>query len=79
MTRQQAENILDGYVEMELAVELHSEDSTARESLREVFLDAMTETRYYPYVTTTPADITYTPKDHQWPHVTTVPLNASDR
>ena len=74
MNRKQAENILDAYVDMEKV-----KNYDARDALREVIIDAMTETRYYPYVTTTPADIAYTTKDHQWPHTTTVSLNASER
>lgn len=42
MNREQAEHILDAYVEMERA----GGDNKARQSLREVILDAMTEYRY---------------------------------
>ena len=42
MNREQAQNILDAYVEMECA----GGDNKARQSLREVILDAMTEYRY---------------------------------
>lgn len=47
MNREQAEHILDAYVEMECA----GGDNKARQSLREVILDAMTGYR----VTSTPS------------------------
>ena len=44
MNREQSEHILDAYVEMEC----NGGDNKARQSLREVILDAMTEYRSYP-------------------------------
>lgn len=48
MNRQQAEHILDAYVELECA----GGDNKARQSLREVILDAMTN--YKPSTITVP-------------------------
>ena len=47
MNRQQAEHILDAYVRMRM----RESDKDASDALRELILDAMTETRYYPFVT----------------------------
>lgn len=52
MNREQAEHILDAYVEMECS----GGDNKARQSLREVVLDAMTE---YRQSTITVPNITY--------------------
>lgn len=52
MNREQAEHILDAYVEMECV----GEDNKAQQSLREVILDAMTE---YRSSTITVPNITY--------------------
>lgn len=46
MNREQAENILDAYVLLSM-----TNNEAASDSLREVILDAMTETRYYPLLT----------------------------
>ena len=54
MNREQAEHILDVYINMEC-------DNKAQESLREVILDAMTSYKTvpsYPSITYTPKDIT---------------------
>ena len=46
MNREQAGHLLDAYERL-----TRSYDDAAALSLREVILDAMTETRYYPYTT----------------------------
>lgn len=46
MNREQAENILDAYVESARSRSVNGRK--AAESLREVILSAMTDTRYYP-------------------------------
>lgn len=50
MNREQAKNILEAYVEMECS----GGDNKARQSLREVILDAMTEYRSYPITISQP-------------------------
>ncbi len=50
MNRKQAENILDAYTLLST-----TSAKAASDSLREVILDAMSETRYYPYVTYQPS------------------------
>lgn len=60
MNREQAEHILDAYVEMEC----NGGDNKARQSLRDVILDAMTQ-----YKPSTTQGIT-------WPHGITVPATA---
>lgn len=69
MTRTQAENILEAYVNMEKR-EGHS---AAKESLREVILDAMTTTISYPYITTSPSII---PCNNEPWHITCDSLNT---
>jgi len=49
MNREQAENILDAYVENARSKSVNGKK--AAESLREVIIGAMTETRYYPLMT----------------------------
>ncbi len=49
MNREQAENILDAYVENARSKSVNGKK--AAKSLREVILSAMTETRYYPLIT----------------------------
>jgi len=60
MNKEQAENILEAYVNMECS----GGDNKARQSLREVILDAMTEYRSRPNIT--------------WPSIT-VPINGTPR
>lgn len=48
MNRVQAENILDAYVSMK---KKHNSETEAIGSLREVIIDAMTTTTYYPIYT----------------------------
>ena len=49
MNREQAESILDAYVENARSKSVNGKK--AAESLREVIISAMTETRYYPLMT----------------------------
>lgn len=49
MNREQAENILDAYVESARSKSVNGRKAAG--SLREVIINAMTETRYYPLMT----------------------------
>ena len=49
MNREQAENILDAYVENARSKSVNGKKAAC--SLREVIINAMTETRYYPMMT----------------------------
>lgn len=60
MNRQQAEHLLDAYLNLENV----DGDNNARQSLREVILDAMTT-----YKAVTYPNISYMPKDTQ-PYIT---------
>ena len=57
MNREQAEHLLDAYLDMENS----DGDSKARQSLREVILDAMTSYRIvsYPNISSTKPIVTY--------------------
>ena len=58
MNREQAANILDAYVSVCYALDadgnVDSDSKKAKKSLREVILDAMTNTTYYPITITQP-------------------------
>ena len=58
MNREQAENVLDAYVENARSKSVNGRK--AADSLREVILSAMTDTRYYP-ITVRPAMPTVDP------------------
>lgn len=76
MNREQAQHILDAYVEMECA----GGDSKARQSLREVILDAMTEYRSKPNTTWTGITIPTTDYPRNWdgtPKVTCTGIDPS--
>lgn len=73
MNREQAEHILEAYIDMECG----GGDSKARQSLREVILDAMTEYRSKP--TTTWPDITLPAMSYpiDWGGTTKVTINPA--
>ena len=82
MNRKQAENVLDAYVENARSRSVNGRK--AAESLREVILNAMTDTRYYP-ITINPTDFGWTKVEPYKPTVTWTgeadvsrPLNATE-
>jgi len=75
MNREQAGNILDAYVSMCYALDADgntdSDTKKARNALREVILDAMTEYRIYPINISQPRTVPSTePYRPSWTHVT---------
>ena len=67
MNREQAENVLDAYVENARSKSVNGKK--AAESLREVILSAMTETRYYP-LTINPGNFGWTRVEPLKPTIT---------
>lgn len=63
MNRQQAEHLLDAYMSAKYSQDAGggSDASKVVESLRQVILDTMTETRYFPYYVNAPQTQPYRP------------------